>query len=539
MNTAVSALGANQAMIGVTSNNIANVNTEGYVKRSLQLETRTASNMAGGIAIGNGVQVSDIVRQTSTFLERLAREAGGTYQSTLTQDQFLQRIQSYFSFDGETTTIGSSLTAFSNAIGDLSANPANIELRMNVISRAQDLASSVRNTYNSLAQMQDEADQRMVPEIQTINSLTAEIAKLNGEIRSNESTGHAAPDERDKRDQLLKKLSEKMSFSVLELPNGEVNVTLPNGFALVNGVTSRNLSLSKSLSGVPADQIPPSLSGGRLNYIVYDYSNGLGTGQVDLTGLIAQGGGSLGGLLAIRGVNPPLSAAPPPAATAFSGSGVLVDVASRVEAFARQMLLDINAVYLGDAPALTHTVTPTGDLDDNPPAAFGLFTIDEGLTAASGYPEASDLVASGFDTFASRLKVTFTEPRQVAAARDATVVVPYDFAQGDGRNMEALSAMLDLSRTFTLGTGYSFTGTFTESYDEMVANIGNQKSNALVNLNVAEAQANTAEARRDEVSGVSLDEEFTNLIKFQRGYEASARLIKIADQLLQEVVSLI
>jgi flagellar hook-associated protein 1 FlgK len=69
--------------------------------------------------------------------------------------------------------------------------------------------------------------------------------------------------------------------------------------------------------------------------------------------------------------------------------------------------------------------------------------------------------------------------------------------------------------------------------------VGNAKNSAEINARVAEQNFNAASNRRDEVSAVSLDEEFANLIKYQKAFQASARMIKTAGELLDQIVSLI
>src|SRR5690606_36601387 len=108
---------------------------------------------------------------------------------------------------------------------------------------------------------------------------------------ANERTGNVAADDRDRRDVLLQRLSEKLDFNMLELPDGTVTISLANGFVLVNGNENRELSVTNSPSFANGT-LPPSLSGGVLNYIVYDYSGGNGTpAHVDLSNVIKTSGG--------------------------------------------------------------------------------------------------------------------------------------------------------------------------------------------------------------------------------------------------------
>lgn len=530
MQNAISGLNAQQAMLGVTSNNIANVNTPNYCKRTMTLEARTASQLASGVAVGNGVSIGEITRQTNEFLQKIVRESSGELQAYHVEDTYLERIEALFAFEGEHTTIGTTLNAFFAAADDLAITPANIELRSNFIARGEDLAAAISNTYNSLAELQEEADQRIVTEVDTINALTDQIADLNGQIKRRESAGALAADERDQRDALIEKLSEKLSFTATELDDGSVNITLATGFALVAGNTSRALSVGIVPTG-GTGTLPPALNGGQLNSIVYDYSNGDMTSVVDLTSTIKDGMGSLGGLLKMRGVCEADADKP------FEGTGTLIELAGKIEAIAQDLLIAANKTYLGDDPSTVAWDPLARDLNNGTPSSFGLFSVP-GVTDSGGDgPTINDLNALGLASWASVLQFAVTDAEDVAAGRVASAAGT--IAVGNADNIRAIAAEASVSRDFYVNNVVAFSGTYSEAYDEMVSRVGNLKNTSRVNLAVAEANLTSAQSRRDEVSGVSLDEEFTNLIKYQRAYEASARLIKIADQLLQEVVNLV
>lgn len=532
LNNSVSALNAQQAVIATTSGNIANVNTPGYARRVVDLQTRVTNGTQTGINVGNGVEVGRIMRIADDFIERQLRAANTDAGSADVQNQFLSRIQDLFTLTGDRPTIGSSLTNFFSSINDLKSDPASIELRNNVILRTEDLVQSINDTYNSLASMQDEADQRIAVEVQNVNSLTSQIADLNGLISGREASGNTvAADERDRRDQLLSQLSEKLNVSIVPGDNGQVSVTLDNGFPLVYGTTSRALEVTNqpTFAATP----PPGLSSQRMSYIVYDYDSTAAQSHADLTPGIT--GGTLGGLLAIRGRNDPANT------SAFQADGLLVEVASKVEALARNLLIDFNRANLGAdrLPAAGHQAS-SADLNGAAPQIFGFFNYPGSPASnASGLPSNADLTASGYDNYASIIKVSINGPRNISASLDLSggAATPV-YAPGDGSNLDNLLALQNANQTFAIGS-YSFTGTYDGAYQETITAVGNEKSRAELNLRVAEGNKTAAQTRRDEVSGVSLDEEFTNLIKFQKAYQAAARMIKIGERLLDEVLQLI
>ncbi|NDC37627.1 MAG: flagellar hook-associated protein FlgK, partial [Proteobacteria bacterium] len=301
LNNSVSALNAQQAVIATSANNIANVNTPGYSRRMVSLETRTSGGAAVGLDIGNGVQVSDIVRIGDQFIDKMLNEATGDKGSATARNDLLDKVQRLFNLTGEQSGIGQTLVKFFSAADDLAVNPSSIELRTNFLSNAQNLVDSIRSTYNSIASLQSEADKRVASEVSVVNNLLTQIAKLNSTVSAREAVGGTAADDRDQRQVLLNKLAEKINFSSFEQTNGSITISLPNGFSLVNEENARLLTVTSSPSFGGA--LPPSLAGQSLSYITYDFSGGAGGQQLDLTQQITSG--SIGGLLALRGYADP------------------------------------------------------------------------------------------------------------------------------------------------------------------------------------------------------------------------------------------
>ena len=537
LNNSISSLRAHQALLTVTGNNIANVNTPGFTKRNLQLEIEPATTTNGRLQVGSGVSLGNVTRQSDEFINRLLREAVGEKGRADVKDEFLSRLQNNFDLTGKQMSIGGALTDFFSAMKDLAQNPASTQFRTNAVERTRDLVEVINVSYNSAANLQEEADSRLVNELNSANTILKQIAEVNGRIVAQEFSGNLAADERDKRDILLKQLSEKISFQATEVNDGSINIYLTNGFTLVHGVQHNSLETTKSPSFTAGSPLK-SLSGSALSFIVHNYGEEGSPAHVDLSSIIAAGSGTLAGLLSVRGV-PNISDTSP-----FQAGGAIVDTAARIDALARQLLTTFNQTYAGDdGDTTTVGFQPgSGDLNGNSPGAYGLFDFDfSGVKDADGNNIADDLTASGLTNFAGRLIAPVTNPRDLALSHD---LLPNDpltsFASGDGTIAARLAALEQTSLTFNSGGGsYSFTGTSNEQYNELVTNLGGEVSSAKLTAKSAEDSLTVAEARRDEVSGVSLDEEFANLIRFQKGYQASARLIKLTDDMLQQIVTLL
>lgn len=538
LGNSVSSMTATQALLSNASNNIANVNTPGYTRRNIAVQTRLDPATVDGILrIGSGVQLGEISRVTNTFLEDSLRRAVSRQGAATVRNEYLGRVENVFSLTGPTMTVGSTLNDFFSAVNQLGVDPSNLDLRLNVLQKGEDLVSTIRTTFKELANSQNELDQRVGLEVGSINSITKEVAYLNTVIAQRESVGVSATDERDQRDTVLAKLAEKISFNIVETPNGMVNCVLENGFPLVNQETSRNLSVTATPT-FGGGTMPRSLSDSVLSYVVYNFGTENAPSHLDLTNMIKNGGGSLGGVLQMRGYADPSNTSP------YEADGDIVALATRIEALTRTLITEVNQVYRGgdEDPATPGTQPQAGDLNGNTPGVFGLFDFDfSGVKDVDGDGQATlaDLAGTGLHTFSNLLKLGISRPDQFAAARDLDPMPgSLAFAAGDGSNAQALAGLRTEAFGYSLGA-LSFSGTFDELYNSAVSTAGNMKSAAQLEADVANATYMTASSKRDEFSSVNLDEEFANVIKYQKAFQASARMIKTASEILDVIVSLI
>jgi flagellar hook-associated protein 1 FlgK len=538
LGNSVSALVAQQALIANTSNNIANVNTPGYTRREISLLNRVdAASVHSSFTFGSGVEVGTIRRITSSFLESAVRDAASRQGMANIANDYLGRIESLFSLSGPQQTIGSTLNDFFSAVNTVAVNPYSVDDRIVLLQRGEDLVNAIKSTYDTIAETQTELDYQVPQEIKQINEYTKQIAGLNDLIQRRKGSNIPAIDEEDQRDALLTRLAEKITFSAVEMENGMMNVSLANGFPLVSGTTSRELGYTYTPSFGGAS-LPPSLEGRTLGYIVYNFGTETSPSHLDLTKTIKGGMGSLGGILQLRGYADVTNT------SAFEADGDLVAVATRIEALTRSLLTEANERYIGpdEDPTAAGLQSSAGDLLGNSPDVFGLFDFDySGVKDADGdgVPSASDLLASGMSHFSSYLRFAVSDPQRFAAARDNdTTIGSVVFPAGDGQNAVALASLKQEVRTLTSG-GFSLTGTFDELYSSTVNYVGATKSRAETDVAVAKAAQVSAQTKRDELSAVSLDEEFANLIKYQKAFQASARIIKTASDMLDQLVALI
>ena len=460
----------------VVSENIANVNTPGYSRQRTILESAPPST-ANGFPLGTGVKIATVERYYDALTQKQLVNAGTVSGYNQKKSEVLDQIEPIFNEISQ-DGLGTAITAFFNAWQDLSVNPTGQTERQGVIGRAQNLVDQfnyVSRTLNDTITLQDEA---VSPLVDKINQQIENIAVLNGQIRTTELVYGNANEMRDQRDYLIQQLAENMGVKYTENSDGTTDVYVTDNSA-----------------GPPVDY-----------YLV--------KGALQTTGKV-----NVAGTPAVVNVTDYLGAGPsnnldPTAATPFYSSDTsggtlwatlkMRDVTipgylQQVDDLAAQVVTSVNAVH-------TAGYTPTGVLGGN------FFTPAAGATAAT-------------------ITLAITSTTQIAAAQWAGAPTP--FAPGDNRNALAL-AQLKNANTMSGGTT-----TFSNYYNTLVSTVGLDVQTAQSVVTQDAAFTKQLETLRNSYSGVSLDEELTDLIKYQRSYQASAKLITTVDGMMQALLNMI
>ena len=226
------ALLSQQRAISVTGNNIANVNTPGYSRQRLNMETNLPVDSPVGL-VGFGVQTTTVERVYDRFLGVQVNNESANLGRWEAQKGSLERVEVVFDESGG-YGLNQALSDFWNSWQDLSMNPSGTVERSVVAAKSQALADTIRQKYADLEQSQADIDAAVRSGIEDINRLTAEIADLNRKIASTESGGTVnANDYRDSRDLALKQLSEIIGINSFEDSDGQVVVSVGSGRTLV------------------------------------------------------------------------------------------------------------------------------------------------------------------------------------------------------------------------------------------------------------------------------------------------------------------
>lgn len=231
-NTAKQAIAANQIGLNVTGHNIANVNTPSYSRQNTVQVTQMPVNI-GGLNMGTGVKVDSVLRSSSELLENKLMDQKSTLSRYDATKSYMSILENLFNENSE-SSLSNQLTAFWNGWNDLSNVPTGFPERLGVYDTGERTAAQFQSLSDNMRQIQTDLDREIDAGIESINSLTKQIATVNLNIISGSVTGHPN-DQLDKRDELVNRLSELIDLQTFEQPNGSLTVGTATGHVLVSG----------------------------------------------------------------------------------------------------------------------------------------------------------------------------------------------------------------------------------------------------------------------------------------------------------------
>jgi flagellar hook-associated protein 1 FlgK len=471
------ALTTHQTALQTISQNIANAETPGYSRQEAVLAANTPVRMTYG-NVGTGVHVSTIVRKRDQLLDDGFRSANGELGNAELRRDGLAALEGIF---GEPSDAGMSnaLDQFWNAWSDLAASPSSGAARAVVQQRGRQLAGLFNSYDTQLSQQRTTAIDRLTNTVSEVNRIADALAELNVRIVASESGGHTANDLRDQRDLLIDDLSKLAGTRVFPQAGGAVSVVVGNS-TIVDGATARHLTVELDVPNPPPAVTPADIP----------VKIRLGDAPDALTGL----GGELQALAGM--VNTEIPA-----------------IRGRLDAMASAIVTAVNAA---------HTAGYTFSGNTIPGTAAGNF-FDAGTVANPVRASTIRLDAA-----------VAANPARIAASADPN-------APTDNAAATALSALRNSATavTYTGPNGVTETGSFLGFFRTTVTRLGIDTRAADDDASVYGALAEQAELRRQAVSGVNTDEELVNMLKVQQSYAAATKMIKVADEMLQTLISLI
>ena len=272
------AASAAYAQLQTTGNNIANANTPGYSRQSVNLAASAGSAYSGSGYFGQGVTVTSVTRASNLFLSSQAVAATAAASADGARNALVGQLERVFV--GGSAGLGGAATQIFNAYADLAAAPADLSARQAVLGRLQDFASLARSASAQIEVLQANVNSDVRGAVDTVNSLASQLALLNVSIASANNSGQPPNDLLDQRDLLIKKIGEQIEVQTVVGPDQSVSVFIGSGQNLVQGNSAHALVAS-------ADAADPTRVAVGLRI----------AGAVTLLGSEAIGGGQIGGLL--------------------------------------------------------------------------------------------------------------------------------------------------------------------------------------------------------------------------------------------------
>lgn len=230
LNIAKNTLSAQTQVLNVTAHNVANANTPGYSKQSVQLasivETGTRGmNVSTELAIGAGVEAKSVSRSRSALYDAIYRKENQGYNYNLKNEDLLNQVELLFNEPSD-QGLSSVLNSFFNGWQDLANDPQNMAARQSLKSIASELADRLHGINTQLLTMRQDIDNEISAIPASINEISREIANLNVSIRIADIQGGSANDLRDKRDNLVDQLSEITDVRAVEQNDGTMTVLI-------------------------------------------------------------------------------------------------------------------------------------------------------------------------------------------------------------------------------------------------------------------------------------------------------------------------
>ncbi len=562
LNTAKDGLLTQQYAMNVVSHNIANVNTDGFSRQTAVIESKIPGPY-GGFIFGRGAELQEIKREMDTFVETSLRNRTSDHTALSEKEIYLGVLEGVFN-ENSGRSINSQFDAFWNAWHDLSNNPSGSAERAVLIESGALLSQSFQDIRNDLDQFELELGLSLDAGTRQINQITSQIANLNEQIIGMEITGNAN-DLRDRRDTLIRSLSEYLDVNVFEDGDGHLTVTTGRGYTLVSKTDSYELSFEsgrvrwQGSSGTVdiTDTINGGKTGGWLEIrdeIIPKYKEELdelaGALIWEVNRIHSQGVG-LQGVTSVTGTY-----------AVSNTSAELMDDTSGL-AFSDRVSEGEFTLWVydssGNSSQATISVDASTTLDDlvtdiggvanlNALESEGNLVInaDSDYTLAFSDDTSGALAALGINTFFSgtyardlAMKDSLVKDRDLIAA--GRVYDDGSIYTGDNSNALELAALKDqkvtLDRYTYDGDSTSGDDTFQGYYAYLVGSVGIKSSSVRREKEYAELVVNQLTEKRDNLSAVSLDEEMTNLIKYQHAYAAAAKLISTADEMLQTLLA--
>ncbi len=543
MSNSVSGLLSMQQALTTTGQNVANANTPGYSRQSVNLATLAPQYQSGGY-IGSGVQVASVTRSYDQFVVSQLNSATSDNSRLSFLNNFSTQATQLL---GDTKTgIAQQTQAFFNATQAVAANPTDLTARPAFLGSAQALASKFNQIDTQLQNLDSQIGQQAGDIGRQINTYAEQVGQLNDQISKALAINPNAPpnDLLDQRDLLINKISAQIDVKATSDGQGNINLSLGSGQALVLNGTATPLTVGN----------PPSV----LSIML---------GNTDITTKVT--GGTLGGLLQAQSqLIPPLRNQLGQAALVLADqvnknqtAGVDLqgntgrNLFTPTADFAPQTTALVTNKGTGAVtgsytdPSLLTGQTYTARYDgtnwqvrtqpDNGAAPVavasgGALSLPGLSMNFSGTPQSGD-VLNILPTVGAAGKINVAQ--QSSASGIAAAAAGQPAYSRDNAQINALFALSSTNLVGQSAVNANDGSNLSDSVGQAMSQAGAFAAGVALSAAAASSTLANLTAQQQSVSGVNLDEEAANLMKYQQNYQALAQSISTANTLFQSLLS--
>jgi flagellar hook-associated protein 1 FlgK len=565
----------NRNALSVVGHNIANASTPGYTRQSVSLASVPAGDVVGATATGRGVKIADVTRMYDAFTTLQIRSEKSNLAYWDSYEQGMTKIENIFNEANE-NGISDAITNFFSSWQSVSQNPEQLASRATLIKNAEYLSSRVSSAYADLDNERYEIFKNTETKINEVNQITKQIADLNQKI----SVAPNANDLKDQRDDLLEQLNGIVKVSTFEDASGMYSV-LVGGTPVIDGGTQFDLRVRTDTQandykmifeinlGGSYHDITQHITGGELKAGVdlrdgkiLDYMNKLNALAVNITDTVnfyhKQGYGLDGSTgndfftnttsVTDASVSGSVTSVSITNATTYGANATKQYRLDYIDGAAYALLApaqqadyqqegasgiywrvqgstDNGTTWSAMNPANVTITADTAATPDNRTFGFNGINIKiDGNQAAIAGDAAGSFDVNINRNAARSMSVAISDTSKVAAAQDNTML------PGDNRNALLMADLAN--QKFVAGT------TPIDFYRSIVSDVGVEANSASKYADFYSTIVEQLENKRQDLSGVSLDEEAADLLKFQKSFQAGAKMITVADELFQTLLGM-
>jgi len=494
LNIVVRGLAAQQVSLDTVGHNVSNANTTGYSRQNVNLTTTITQSVFGARGenqIGTGVNIESIIRARDTFIDKQMWKESASLGYGQKATDTLGRIEGVFSEPSD-TGIQTAMDKFWTAWQTLATNASDDGTRTAVRQRGVELVDAIQHAAQQLSDMVEDTNSVIDITVNNLNQLSSQVYDLNRQIVTIEAGGmDHANDLRDRRDVLVDQMAKLTSINVTQDKYGNYNI-MSTGVPLVDGVGYQKLETTTTKDA--------------------DY--GFNVRNVVVAGSeqpLSFANGELRGLLEMRDS----------VADVNSYDGIKGYI-KKLDKMSQFLLQDFNAVHKAGVGTGVDNATGLNFTGIN---FFGTTGID--------YNNSTQFTPSAISMgWISELKVNqdlFDSGNGLSKIAAKTTA-----AQGNasGDNAVNLANSMKIDTTTTLGGA-----TLDSFYNSVIGALGVQTQSATSLTANQTTLVSQITNWRESVSGVNIDEEMTNMIRFQKGYAAAARVLTSMDEMLDKLIN--